>query len=175
VPCFPSEGLEHEHFSAQFASSTLVMRRNSMKVAQRSRFFLLIKYKRCLVAFPGTVLAFSLLWLLFGHLLHWQIREEDGCKTYCQSHQTAKRTVDGRRHPTTRVEASGAKKYPSCSGDEKATGAILQFLRDADIGKIKNGASRPPMPDCDDDGGRWRVRGNEGIFYFSFVNFKGVL
>ena len=35
---------------------------------------------------------------------------------------------------------------------EKATGAILQFLRDADIGKIKNRALRPPIPDCDDNG-----------------------
>ena len=47
---------------------------------------------------------------------------------------------------------------------EKATGAILQFLRDTDIGKIKNGVLRPPIPDCDDDGGsvtseRERTRG----------------
>jgi len=37
---------------------------------------------------------------------------------------------------------------------EKATGAILQFLRDTDIGMIKNGVLRPPIPNCDDDGGR---------------------
>ena len=57
---------------------------------------------------------------------------------------------------------------------EKATGAILQFLRDTDIGKIKNGALRPPIPDCDDDGGsvacdRELRRGRE--YDFSFVNF----
>jgi len=30
--------------------------------------------------------------------------------------------------------------------DEKATRAILQFLGDTDIEKIKNGALRPPIP-----------------------------
>ena len=50
--------------------------------------------------------------------------------------------------------------------EEKATGAILQFLRDTDIGKIKNEALRSPIPGCDDDGGsvasdRERRRGRE--------------
>jgi len=35
----------------------------------------------------------------------------------------------------------------------EGNGAILQFLRDTDIGKIKNGVLRPPIPDCDDDVG----------------------
>jgi len=45
------------------------------------------------------------------------------------------------------------KKISELFREEKATGAILQFLRDTDIGKIKNGALRPPIPDWDDDGG----------------------
>ena len=48
----------------------------------------------------------------------------------------------------------------------EGNGAILQFLRDTDIGKIKNEVLRPPIPDCDDDGGsvaseRERGRGRE--------------
>ena len=50
--------------------------------------------------------------------------------------------------------------------EEKAEGAILQFLRDTDVGKIKTDALRLPIPDCDDDGGsgasdRERRRGRE--------------
>ena len=45
------------------------------------------------------------------------------------------------------------KKISELFRQEKATGAILQFPRDTDIGKIKNGAFRAPTPDCDDDGG----------------------
>jgi len=43
--------------------------------------------------------------------------------------------------------------------EEKATGAILQFLRDADIGEMKNGALRPPIPDCATrrGSGRWML------------------
>ena len=46
-----------------------------------------------------------------------------------------------------------SKKISKLFREEGATGAILQFLRDTDIGKIKNGVLRPPIPDCDDDGG----------------------
>ena len=58
------------------------------------------------------------------------------------------------------------KKISKLFREEKATGAILQFLRDTDIGKIKNEVLRPPIPDCDDDGGsvasdRERRRGRE--------------
>ena len=58
------------------------------------------------------------------------------------------------------------KKISELFRQEKATGAILQFLRDTDIGKIKNGAISPPTSDCDDDGGsvtseRERRRGRE--------------
>jgi len=61
------------------------------------------------------------------------------------------------------------KKISKVFRQEKATGAILQFLRDTDIGKIKNGALRTPTPDCDDDGGsltneRERRRGREYLF-----------
>jgi len=45
------------------------------------------------------------------------------------------------------------KKISELFREEKATGAVLQFLRDTDIREIKNGALRPPIPDCDDDGG----------------------
>ena len=50
--------------------------------------------------------------------------------------------------------------------EEKATWAILQFLKDTDIGKIKNEVLRSPIPGCDDDGGsvasdRERRRGRE--------------
>jgi len=35
----------------------------------------------------------------------------------------------------------------------EGNGAILQFLTDTDIGEIKNGALRPPIPDYDDGSG----------------------
>ena len=62
------------------------------------------------------------------------------------------------------------KKIIELYREEKATGAILQFLKDTDIGEIKNGALRPPIPDCDDDGGlaasdRERKRGREYLIY----------
>jgi len=43
----------------------------------------------------------------------------------------------------------------------EGNGGDLQFLRDTDIGEIKNGASRPPLPDCDADWGGERRRGRE--------------
>jgi len=60
---------------------------------------------------------------------------------------------------------------------ENATGAILQFLRDTDIGKIKNGALRPPIPDCDDDGRsvateRERRRGREYLIFLLKISLR---
>ena len=71
-----------------------------------------------------------------------------------------------------------SKKISELLREEKETGAILQFLRDTDIGKIKNGVSRPPIPDCDGDGESVtsegeRKRGCYGGFLFNTIRGRG--
>ena len=53
---------------------------------------------------------------------------------------------------TTISKKLGWKHRGSKISELEATGAILQFLRATDIGKIKNGALKLPIPDWDDDG-----------------------
>ena len=51
------------------------------------------------------------------------------------------------------VEAPQEQEYIRVVQGGEGNGGNLQFLRDTDIGKIKNGALRPPIPECDDDWG----------------------